>query len=128
MRTKAIGGKKDAKNTATRIPIRYGSQGRRDHTHVKIFQRFHIADDARQQVAAFVVDQTGRSEGFEFFIEPYTQSSKQTERDIVRDEPLKIPEESAADTKEPHTDHRDAKIRHRGMQGCRGDQPRRGTN
>ena len=97
----------------------HSGQRRRNNSHVEIFQCFHIADDAREQIACAEFHQAGGGEGFEFFVEPDAQAGKQAEGDIVRDEPFKVAEDAACDAKEAHADNRDAEVCHGWMQARR---------
>ena len=87
---------------------RYCGQCGRDHANVEIFQSLHITDDARQQVSTFVFHQACWGEGLKLLIKPDAQAGEQTKCDVVRNEPLKIAEDAAADAEESHADHRDA--------------------
>ena len=100
------------------------SQRRGDNSHVEIFQCFHVADNAREQIASAEFHQAGGGEGFEFFVEPDAQTGKQAEGDIVRDEPFEVAENAARDAEEAHADNRDAEVCHGRMKRGGGDQPR----
>ena len=61
--------KERCKKEGDKEPDQYGGQGWRDHPYIEIFQCFHIADHAREQVSAFVFHQAGGRERFELLEE-----------------------------------------------------------
>ncbi len=99
------------------------SQRRGYNSHVEIFQCFHVANDAREQIASAEFHQAGGGEGFEFFVEPDAQAREQTEGDIVRNQPFEITKNSARDTEEAHADYRNTEVCHRWMKRRSGNKP-----
>ena len=82
-------------------------QWRSHHTHVEIFQGFHVCDDAGEQIARVVLHQSGRGERLQCPIEPGPEAGQQTKSHIVGDEAFGVAENTACDPEETHSNNRD---------------------
>ncbi len=87
-----------------------GDERRGNDAQVEILQGLDVSHDARQQVAATILEEPGRGQRFERGVEPDPQPGQQAEGDVMRDRALQVAEDAAGNAEKANADDGHLKI------------------
>ena len=107
---------------------RHGDEARAQHPDVEPLEGRHVLDRAAEQVPAAALHETSGGERHERAEDGDAEPGQEAQGDVVRHEPLEVPQRRPGDAEGPDADHRDRERRDRRVESRLREEPGRGAH